>query len=257
MKSKAQYRQPPVVEVVTGLVFEPISELTIGHYGRFWQLLAEEFPQAKHAFPIGLGETVPSEPFFIPRLWLINRNQDALLQLQANRFYFNWREGPNRSKYTSYTVIYPQFVQYWKRFLQFLRDANVPQPPILKCELTYINHLPTSAGWTSMTDVGNVVTPLAWAGGNTGFLPTPKTVTWNASFDLPDSKGSLTVKMKPAYRGQEKELILVLELAATGATPETSDQGLEAWFETAHEWIVKGFEDMTDPKVQRSVWGKA
>lgn len=256
MKSKAQYQRPPVTEVVTGLVFEPISKLTIGHYGRFWQQVAEEFPEAKHAFPIGLADAAPTEPFFVPRLWLINTNQDALLQLQANRFYFNWREGPNRSQYTSYAVIYPQFVRHWQHFLQFLREAKLPQPAIRQCELTYINHVPTSAGWSSMTNVRKVVTPMAWTGGNTGFLPPPKTVNWNATFELPDGKGNLSAKMRPAYRGQDKELVLVLEFAATGTTPDTSDQGLEDWFETAHEWIVKGFEDMTDPEVQRSVWGK-
>ena len=257
MKSQAKYKAPPVIEVVSGLVFEPIRTLTVGHYGLFWQGIIDEFPDARHALPIGLEDTTQIDPFFLPRLWLVDSKQDALIQLQSNRFYFNWREGPNRSRYTSYTDIYPKFVEYWKRFLQFLRDYRLPQPPILQCELTYINHIPTSAGWSSMADVGRVITPLAWNGGSTGFLGTPKTVAWNVTFDLPDSKGNLTVKMQPAYRGQERELILVLELAAVGAASDASDQGLESWFETAHQSIVKGFEDMTRPDVQRSVWGKA
>jgi hypothetical protein len=51
-------------------------------------------------------------------------------------------------------------------------------------------------------------------------------------------------------------MILVLELAAAGPPSDQTEGGLESWFEVAHEWIVKGFEDITDKEVQRSVWGR-
>lgn len=259
MKSQAKYLKPPVIEVVSGFVFEPIRGLTIAHFGLFWQRILKEFPEAKHAVPIGLGDAAPGEPFFVPRLWFVNSTQDALVQLQTNRFYFNWREGPNSSPYTSYTETYEQFMRYWKLYVDFLTDVKLHQPQVLQCELTYINHIAQSAGWSSMTDIGKVVTPLPWTEGGPGrFLPAPKSVSWNVTFDLPDGKGILTAKMQPARRGvrDKQELIIAFELAAAGAPTDRSDAGLESWFDTAHEWIVKGFEDMTAKDVQRAVWGK-
>lgn len=260
VKSQAKYRNPPVIEVVSGFVFEPIHGLTIAHFGLFWERIVKEFPEAKHAVPIGLEEGTPGgEPYFVPRLWLVNSSQDALIQLQANRFYFNWREGPNKSAYSSYTKIYEQFMRYWKLYVRVLSDVKIQQPQLQRCELTYVNHIAQSAGWSSMMDVGNVVTPLSWTKGETdGFLPAPKNVNWTVTFDLPDGKGILTAKMQPARRSvrDKQELILTLELSAVGAPTDRSDAGLESWFDTAHEWIVKGFEDMTAKNVQHAVWGK-
>jgi len=258
VKSQAKYGRPPVIEVVSGLVFEPIRSLTVAHYGLYWHRIVDEFPESKHALPVGLEDgTPPGEPFFLPRLWLIHKGQDALVQLQSNRFYFNWREGPNRSPYTSYVDIYAKFMEHWKGFVQFLADRKMPAPRVLQCELTYVNHIPPTAGWSSMTDIGKVLAPLSWGKGSTGFLPPPKTVNWNASFELPEGKGNMTVRMQPALRGQDKkELVLSLELAAVGPPADASDKALDSWFGTAHEWIVRGFEDVTDKGVQRSVWGK-
>jgi uncharacterized protein (TIGR04255 family) len=259
VKSQAKYRNPPVIEVASGLIFEPIRGLTIAHYGLFWQRVLKDFPEAKHAIPIGFEDSGPADPFFVPRLWLISSSQDELVQLQASRFHFNWREGPNRSSYTSYTKIYDQFMRYWKLYVAFLADAKLPPPQLLRCELTYINHIGQSAGWSSMADVGRVIPRVAWArSGPGGFLPVPKSVGWNVTFDLPEGKGILTAKMQPALRGMrdKQELILAFELTAGGPPTDRSDAGLESWFDTAHEWIVKGFEDMTAKDVQRTVWGK-
>lgn len=257
MKSIAKYKKPPVVEVVTGVVFEPVRGLTIGHYGLFWKRILKEFPEAKHAIPIGLEGAQLTEPYLVPRLWLGNSESGELVQLQADRFYFNWREGSNRPSYSTYSTIYGEFCRWWKQYVGFLVEMKLAEPRVIRCELTYINHIPQGAGWSSMTDVGKIIAPVAWRKGATGFLPPPKIFTWNATFEMPDGKGNLIAKMNPAYRGQEnKEMIVVLELAAGGAPQGSNEHGLESWFDTAHEWIVKGFEDITDGNVQRSIWEK-
>lgn len=256
MKSQAQYSKPPVVEVVSGVIFEPVRGLTIAHYGLFWQRVIKDFPDAKHALPIGLDDTGFPDPFFIPRIWLVNARGGALIQIQGDRFYFNWKEG-SASSYTTYPKIFEEFRRLWQAYVDFLGELGLQKPRILKCELTYINHIPQSAGWSSMADLGKVLTSISWRAGTTGFLPSPKTVGWNVTFELPDGKGTLSTKCQPAFRGGDnKELILVLELTAGGPPAEASDAGIRLWFGTAHEWIVRGFEDMTDKGVQQSVWGK-
>ena len=35
---------------------------------------------------------------------------------------------------------------------------------------------------------------------------------------------------------------------------ETDKKAIREWFDVAHEFIVRGFTDLTTPEVQRSVW---
>src|SRR5207249_1175343 len=86
--------------------------------------------------------------FLLPRLWFINKNQDELVQVQLDRFYFNWREGPNRSQYSTYGQIYEKFSRYWTLYRDFLKEMHLNLPTIRECELTYINHISQEAGWS-------------------------------------------------------------------------------------------------------------
>lgn len=248
------------MEVVSGFVFEPVRTLKVAHFGLFWTRIFDEFPETQHAVPLGLEDTLARDVaggmFFSPRLWFINRNQDQLIQVQHDRFYFNWREGPNRSKYSTYGEIFERFIHYWHQYEIFLEVARLDRPVLRECELTYINHIPQDVGWTSMLDVSNVLPRLAWKANEAKFLPAPRALNWNAVFDLPDDKGRLTVKLQPAFRGKKKEPIVVLELTAKGLGNDKSEKGIGSWFETAHEWIVKAFEDLTSTEIQQRVWGK-
>lgn len=260
MKSHARYTNPPVIEVVSGFVLQPVQGLTLPHFGLFWHRIRDEYPEAKHAAPLGLDESLVLDPDVgllpPPRIWLIGKAQDQLIQLQRDRFYFNWREGPHKSQYVSYAEIFKRFQAAWELYAGFLADVALAPPIIRECELTYINHVPVSAGWTSMDDAGRVFVPLACPRGSTGFLPIPRSIAWTATFELPDAKGRLAAKIHPAFRGEQRESILVLELSAKGLGAGTNDDAIEGWFETAHEWIVKGFEDLTSPDIQRRIWGK-
>ena len=259
MKSHAKYKKPPVTEVVSGLVLEPVPKLKVAHLGAFWPRIMSEFPECEHAIPLGLEESIArdlaSGSIPLPRLWFINKNQDELVQLQRDRFYFNWREGPNRSQYSTYDEIYRKFSQHWTLYREFLAEMGIGLA-IRECELTYVNHISHEAGWTAMSDIDKVMGRMTWQSSKDGFLPAPRSVNWQALFDLPADKGRLSIKLQPAFRGEKKEQILLFELSAKGIGSDRSDKGVDDWFETAHEWIVKGFEELTDRDVQRSAWGK-
>lgn len=262
MKSFARYKNPPVVEVVSGFVLQPIQGLRIPHFGLFWHRIRGQYPDAQHAAPLGIDESLPPDPeggiFPPPRIWLISKSKDELIQLQRDRFYFNWREGPNKSEYASYDTIFQRFQESWGLYTKFLSDLALSAPVIRECELTYINHIPTSALGATMKHVADVFVFLGSRETSTGFLPSPspRSVTWASAYELPDEMGRLTVKLHPALRIDTKESIFVLELSAKGLGKETGKEAIEKWFELAHEWIVKGFEDLTSVEFQRRVWGK-
>ena len=46
--------------------------------------------------------------------------------------------------------------------------------------------------------------------------------------------------------------MFVLDLTTRGI----SNEGIQEWFDMAHEWIVRGFEDLTTSEIQEKVWKK-
>lgn len=59
---------------------------------------------------------------------------------------------------------------------------------------------------------------------------------------------------KQATRTKDKVPLLVLELMKTRAIGESaSKEAIREWFDLAHEWIVRGFTDLTTTEIQK-IW---
>ena len=71
---------------------------------------------------------------------------------------------------------------------------------------------------------------------------------------MPDGTGQLIVKLQPAKRHADERDVLRLELQAKGVAADTTRDGLNAWFDAAHDFIVNAFLDLTSSHVQREVW---
>ena len=77
-------------------------------------------------------------------------------------------------------------------------------------------------------------------------------MSWTAGFPLPDSKGNLKVNFKRGTRVSDKVPVLILELTATGPAADSMEKAaMLKWFDLGHEWIVRGFTDLTTPEAHR------
>ena len=47
--------------------------------------------------------------------------------------------------------------------------------------------------------------------------------------------------------------LLVLEIKTRGIGESTTKEAIREWFDVAHEWIVRGFTDLTTPEIQK-IW---
>jgi len=103
-----------------------------------------------------------------------------------------------------------------------------------------------------MSDVAEILAP--WSGEFSGdFLPKPEAVQIAASFLMPDDRGRLRVSLQPVMRTADRKEIMQLNLIARGA-PASNDLGaILEWFDLGHEWIVRGFTDLTSPKMH-GIW---
>lgn len=251
----ANYKNPPLFEVVLGVRFELWKDWKAPHSGLFWNKIYQDFPNCQHASPVAPINTDESGlPF--PRIWLINKSDDRLIQLQPDRFLFNWRNTGFNENYPHFKDLWSNFLHYFNLYIEFCEEYNFGTPNILEFELTYINHIYDADRWNFPHEFDGALRGMVWSDKSESFLPRPDEINWQAKFSLPKSYGSLSVKMNPGTRRSDGRKLLVLELTAKGQPPETPLESLEDWFGTAHEWIVHGFEDLTTDTAQTDVWGK-
>ncbi len=253
----ADYDLPPVIEVVYGVKFAPLKGWMLPHIGAFWQQVSDEFPRCEHAPPI--GDTIVIDPATgipVSRVWLINNTDDRLIQLQPGRFLFNWRGRESAGPYPRYETLSKVFFGLFRDFRSFIKKHGLDDMEIIEYELTYINHISEQEGWIFPEHIGRVVGQLAWHDRQYDFLPRPAKMGWQAEFTLHKEFGRLLVKLNPARHAKDDKQLLVLELSARGLPAGAPLNEMKRWFSHAHEWIVRGFEDLTSDEAQKELWGK-
>ncbi|MGH8643012.1 MAG: hypothetical protein ACREX4_00575, partial [Gammaproteobacteria bacterium] len=176
-----------------------------------------------------------------------------LIQVQNDRLLFNWRKVDPGDEYPRFAYVIEEFRKHFERFNKFISEHNLGLLEIKTGELSYINHIPIGEGCNSLADIGSMLPDVSWQRRKGRFLPTPKLMSWRALFELPKGKGTLTAKVDPGFRKTDNREILVLDLSTRGPL-KGSAEAMWEWFQVAHDWIVQGFADLTDPKVQAEIW---
>lgn len=257
MRLLPTYKRPPVNEVVCGLQFQPFDKLFIPHVGLLWAKFRRDYPRIQTAQPIAThkGEVVADSAtgLPLPRIWFINDRDDQLIQFQFDRFYFNWRRR-REEVYPRYSHVIEHFERALKTFQNFLSEFALGELRIIEFELNYINHIPKEQGWNTIKEIDNIFSDFIWKPTPGRFLPNPVNISWQAEFPMPEEKGILTVSLRKGIRTADKTPLLVLELKARGPAKSNSGEEMRRWFDSAHEMIVLGFSDLTNPDVQKSLW---
>lgn len=245
---------PPVVEVVVGVSFKQIGGLTTTHYGLFWQRIKDNYPLFEDHTPIiepplGAGkiriESMDNAP--LRRVFFIHTDKDYLLQLQPNLLIHNWRKIDDSSPYPHFPAAKEKFHTAWTEFQRFVSDEELGPVQPVQFEVTYINHFIEEPG--SFPEMTEFYTPLInWhKARSTDFLPTPTTLSYNIHFPLPDEQGTLNVSSRHGTRTTDNRDVMILELRARGPI-KGNENSFDDHFELGHEWVVRGFKDLTSLK---------
>jgi len=250
------FSAPPINEVVVGKTFQPLSRFLVPYYGRFWQLVQDEFPSCEHAPALTDPGSQPLVELItgsiLPRVWYVSDDKTRLLQVQSDRFHCNWRQTDGTQTYTRFETIYAQYQKYADLFSTFVLGQIKAELVTQRCELTYINVFRKGREWETWGDLSglfkNLRLPADIAAGSIQGALT------QLQFGMPEGAGKVVVSVGSAKATATGEDVIRMELTASSSLPEPDSAWEDAWFKKAHEAIVQSFCDLTTDEAQQSLW---
>ncbi len=262
---RIKYDKPPVIEVVCGAMFNNLESLLVPHIGSFWDGLRVDFPKVQEVSPLpSMTDDLARQGTLqidlaagppLPRVWFISENDQTLIQIQRDRFLYNWkRPDPLSVPYPSYDFVIDEFEKHLGEFESFLDREGLGSLEFRQFELTYVNHISAGTGLPKGNAGGGVLIDHRRDASKARFLPEPVSYNWRSIYQLPGNNGHLIVTALHAQKRDTGEELLRLDLTARGIGNPRSRSAMRTWFDLAHGWIVHGFMDITSMETQRQVW---
>ncbi len=255
------FRYPPVVEVVVGIQFaEPLDIRTLD-VAQVWEAIGKktysDYKELKRLDPILPSNVMHleiSDRPDLPRYLFKKHDGTGLIQFQRDRFVYNWTrpEEASPEDYPRYNQIIKDFLDHYKKIVKALKanKRTLPTPAVM--ELTYVNLI--ECGDDNMSGAARVFKDIKWVESGR-FLPTPNRMNLTYGFKIDDIKATLTANMGLVQLVKDGRNMLKLELSVKGPLQDHADTAVMNWCNTAREWIVKGFEDLTTPEMHKK-WEK-
>ena len=258
------FDDPPVVETVLSVQFEPLAAMRTAHLGLLWESFRHEFPNTEERpllervleqFPetprVRLGlelQTYENPP--VPRVWFTTMQANEMIQVQPDRFIKNWRKEGESETYPRYERNKASFERDFAVFQEFVTANRLGVLRVNQCEVTYVNHILSGQGWESFADAHRVFS--FWCPPETRIPGQPEDMRTHLRFVIPGKPappvGRLHVEVQPAFRAKDGRPMYVFHLTARGQVGESID-----FFDLGRRWIVESFATLTTPRMH-DVW---
>ncbi len=257
-KPLPNYKDPPLIETVLSVQFDPIEEYSDSVAANFWKKnLDSEWehfvgaPSLPNQFEL-FGDDRKWEKRQLKfqvapkhnRIQFITQNEEKMIQVQDTRFTYNWRK--TDKKYPRYDSLLPEFIEYFNKFIEYNKKKEIS---LNQWEVTYVNHISKKNLWESVGDWDKVFLNFT----------TPKLSIKNEvdnyecswSYAMEKNSGRLYIKMgqvKLLGTPDEEEVIL-LNLTARGSI--NNDISYEQGLGLGHKWIVTAFSEIITPEASK------
>lgn len=253
-QSDMKFQNPPVIEVAFQVAFPTLSGIGTPHFGAFWSSIRDEFPTIQAAARLGPVDFSGVQGAFPEnRLWLVHKNGETLIQLQDNRFLFNWRQTGEEFAYPGYEDLYPEFSKYLQLFCEFLETENSPIDAFTGFELHYVNHIYLGGSIKKWEDAGSAISLLDKATPDQKVFPLTS-IRFNTTSKIQNSDDVLHVGVDSRSHNETKKELLNFEIRISAVRESLKFDALEAEFSKAHDKILMAFLDISTAKSKRS-WG--
>lgn len=265
-----KFGKPPVVETVIGVQFPELAGFRTSHFGLYGNSLdgyalgedkarlaevTERFPPLP-VIPQPQFALASSPP--LPRVWFAAESGSELIQVQPDRFIFNWRRRETDGSYQEYTTSGPKFLTEFRKFQDFCTNHDLQEPSPNLCEVTYLNHVIPGEGESAIELFGKLFTGLSWKSNN-GQPQIPENATFNRVYVIERDKksvGRLYAEATIAFQQGDNQNQGFVLLKMTGRViPEIGGQDrLEHSIQIAHDEVVFGFANITNRQIQDNRW---
>ena len=249
------YENPPIHEIVCGVLFDPIKGLQTSHFGILWQKFRPDFSRVENHIPIApvSQEDFDNQTKLPPqRIWFVHKDDNAIIQVQFNRFLHNWRKIRPDDKYLGYETVVENFERYLSGFQDFLAEENLENLVARHYELTYIDHILQNQGWETLNNLEKVFPSFASLKSQNMFSTAIREINWQTVFSLPNDSGQLTLSIRSGQRTSDNLPLLRIEFTAHSNQPYKPRR---EWFDYAHEVILKHFSNLMSDEIQER-WGR-
>jgi uncharacterized protein (TIGR04255 family) len=258
-----------LVERAITIVFEKLEKFTLGDFGLFWASIRDEFPVSEAVAAAspdierydGFSPTQPSVELVpadaLPRAYFRNPDAGELVQVQPDRFTFNWlKTGPDHS-YPHSEATLDRFSDLYRSFENFVASRGLGEVRILQCELTNVNAIPVSDVGETFADVATVLKLPDWRPDSPSVCLEGQVAGARHLMLNDEGKpfGRVHSFGQPALRVTDNELTFRLDIVARGAPLGIGLPGAHTFFAEAVSAINSVFLAATT-KAGRQFWGE-
>lgn len=255
------FKNPPVIETVLGVQFEPLQKFTNAHLGAFWKKLPkewdsvsdaetlepvfEEFGDERSWVPPGIQLKISRDPS--TRLRIRNQTNDRMIQIQNSRFHYNWL-GQSGRQYPRFKNVKPEFDDMFNQYKQFVLNESLGDIIPNQWEITYVNHIPKGTVWNSPSDWERVF-PSISRKNDCSTVGSLESFECKLHYELEDRRGRLHIEIRHGKRDNSQE-ILIMNLTARGPIRPDGillDEGLNL----GRNAIVRAFAELTAPDAHK------
>lgn len=259
------FERPPVSEVAMAVQFARAVTGEATTMGRFWPKIADRFPHVEtmaasppmmEDFSTGPQPQVIFQmaPSPSPRFLLQSEARSALLQIQPDRFVYNWLREPGDAEYPRYRRLRAEFIELYELFAQTCAEQGRELTPTW-CEVTYINPIEAPPLVDAPDSAAAVLSRLRTI--QLDGLPAPEDTSLNEHYLLQRAGvpyGRFHVAVANGFRVTDNARIIMVTLTARGLVETPDLAGVLNLLDDGRGLIVKGFRDLTTNRMHEQ-WG--
>jgi uncharacterized protein (TIGR04255 family) len=166
---RPKFEKPPLIERALAISFSKLEAFNLGDYGLFWSQIRDEFPLSEVASPVraeiesydGFKPIQPKIELMpdttLPRAFFRNPEKGELIQLQPDRFGFNWIKNGADHQYPHSEAVLTEFFSLLDKLIAFADERNFGEIVPVQCELTNVNVVPISDVGENFVDIATVI----------------------------------------------------------------------------------------------------
>lgn len=164
--SLEKLNQPPIVEVICGILFDELPEIDPLLLGLYWDRRRGDYPRHQILPAIGAPDLVLGVGQGYPptRTWFISADDSIVLQLQSDRLYLNWRErGGAYPRFSSKGGLMDRTLGELARFAEFSLASFGKSPEPRAIELGKTDHFLLGRHYSDSADLARMIPTLKQA----------------------------------------------------------------------------------------------